>query len=165
MPHRLIKGDQKGRLVNSTMNGHVCGTTYSAQKWKCFHYAIRVQPFLLTSNPAVSWHWYIFCIDVPLGSLKFNTNLYFQQSILLDIFSIVSNMGRGYICVALLHILLGLTNVGCSDLFTIEGKVIPPEPKPSDWHWTTRILIDGGVVKTAFIKVIYAFKFFAICIP
>jgi len=61
-------------------------------------------------------------------------------------------MARGYICVALLHILLGLTNVGCSDLFTIEGKVIPPEPKPSDWHWTTRILIDGGVVKTAFIK-------------
>ena len=34
----------------------------------------------------------------------------------------------------------------------IEGKVTPPEPKPSDWYWATRILIDGGK-KLAFLKV------------
>ena len=72
----------------------------------------------------------------------------------------VAIMARRYICVALLHILLGLTKAGCSDLFTIEGKVIPPEPKPSDWHWTTTILIDGGVVKTAFIKVTHTYVSF-----
>ena len=34
----------------------------------------------------------------------------------------------------------------------IEGKVTPPDPKPADWHWATRILIDGGK-KLAFLKV------------
>ena len=34
----------------------------------------------------------------------------------------------------------------------IEGKVIPPDPKPADWHWLTRILVDGGK-KLAFLKV------------
>ena len=34
----------------------------------------------------------------------------------------------------------------------IEGKVTPPDPKPSDWYWQTRILIDGGK-KLAFLKV------------
>jgi len=33
----------------------------------------------------------------------------------------------------------------------IEGKVIPPDPKPADWHWLTRILVDGGK-KLAFLK-------------
>ena len=45
----------------------------------------------------------------------------------------------------------------------IEGKVTPPDPKPADWHWATRILIDGGK-KLAFLKVtnensFTAFKF------
>ena len=34
----------------------------------------------------------------------------------------------------------------------IEGKVTPPDPKPVDWYWATRILIDGGK-KLAFLKV------------
>lgn len=34
----------------------------------------------------------------------------------------------------------------------IEGKVTPPDPKPSDWYWATRILVDGGK-KLAFLKV------------
>ena len=38
-------------------------------------------------------------------------------------------------------------------LHQIEGRVTPPDPKPSDWYWSTRILIDGGK-KLAFIKVI-----------
>jgi len=28
--------------------------------------------------------------------------------------------------------------------FHIEGKITPPETKPKDWYWTTRILLDGG---------------------
>ena len=37
-------------------------------------------------------------------------------------------------------------------LFQIEGKVTPPDIKPNNWYWTTRILIDGGK-RVAFIKV------------
>jgi len=33
----------------------------------------------------------------------------------------------------------------------IEGKVTPPDPKPTDWYWATRILVDGGR-KLAFLK-------------
>jgi len=33
----------------------------------------------------------------------------------------------------------------------IEGKVTPPDPKPADWYWATRILVDGGK-KLAFLK-------------
>ena len=41
----------------------------------------------------------------------------------------------------------------------IEGKVIPPDPKPADWHWLTRILVDGGK-KLTFLKVtVYNYKF------
>ncbi len=29
-------------------------------------------------------------------------------------------------------------------LFKIEGKVIPPEQKPRDWAWDTKIMVDGG---------------------
>ena len=36
-------------------------------------------------------------------------------------------------------------------LYKIEGKIVSPEPKPSDWHWNTRILVDGGW-KSAFIR-------------
>lgn len=38
-----------------------------------------------------------------------------------------------------------------SGLFKIEGKLVTPEPKPVDWHWNTRIMIDGGR-RSAFIK-------------
>ena len=34
----------------------------------------------------------------------------------------------------------------------IEGKVTPPDPKPTDWYWATRVLVDGGR-KLAFLKV------------
>ena len=34
----------------------------------------------------------------------------------------------------------------------IEGKVTPPDPKPADWYWATRILVDGGK-KLTFLKV------------
>ena len=37
-------------------------------------------------------------------------------------------------------------------VFQFEGKILPPDNKPSDWHWTTRILIDGGR-RVAFVKV------------
>merc|ERR1719219_3082816 len=30
------------------------------------------------------------------------------------------------------------------NLFQIEGKVAPPDPKPKDWHWMTKIYLDGG---------------------
>jgi len=40
--------------------------------------------------------------------------------------------------------------------FKIEGKLVTPEPKPLDWHWNTRILIDGGR-KSAFIKEDHSF--------
>jgi len=45
-----------------------------------------------------------------------------------------------------------LTNDNVDLVFhQIEGKVTPPEPKPTDWYWATRILIDGGK-KLAFLK-------------
>ena len=37
--------------------------------------------------------------------------------------------------------------------FQFEGKILPPDHKPLDWYWSTRILIDGGK-RLAFIKVI-----------
>ena len=47
----------------------------------------------------------------------------------------------------------GTTNENAELVFhQIEGKVTPPDPKPSDWYWATRILIDGGK-KLAFLKV------------
>ena len=36
--------------------------------------------------------------------------------------------------------------------FHIEGKITPPETKPKDWYWTTRILLDGGN-RLAYLKV------------
>lgn len=36
--------------------------------------------------------------------------------------------------------------------FQIEGKVTPPDPKPKDWHWTTKIYLDGGK-RMAYLKV------------
>lgn len=35
---------------------------------------------------------------------------------------------------------------------TIEGKVKSPSPKPINWHWTTRVLVDGGRNGEAFIR-------------
>ena len=42
---------------------------------------------------------------------------------------------------------------GSSGSFQFEGKILPPDNKPQDWYWSTRILIDGGK-RVAFIKVI-----------
>ena len=42
---------------------------------------------------------------------------------------------------------------GSSGSFQFEGKILPPDNKPLDWYWSTRILIDGGK-RVAFIKVI-----------
>ena len=39
--------------------------------------------------------------------------------------------------------------------FQIEGKIAPPDPKPKDWYWSTRIYLDGGK-RMAFLKVIFA---------
>jgi len=41
-------------------------------------------------------------------------------------------------------------------VFKIEGKLVTPEPKPVDWHWNTRILVDGGW-KSAFIREDHSF--------
>ena len=55
-----------------------------------------------------------------------------------------------------------LTNDNVDLVFhQIEGKVTPPEPRPTDWYWATRILIDGGK-KLAFLKVNGFFKFYEI---
>jgi len=45
-------------------------------------------------------------------------------------------------------------NVGkdTSRLHTIEGKVKLPSPKPADWHWNTRVLVDGGRRGEAFLR-------------
>jgi len=44
---------------------------------------------------------------------------------------------------------------------TIEGKVKSPSPKPADWHWNTRILIDGGRRGEAFLREDGSFSFMA----
>jgi hypothetical protein len=31
-----------------------------------------------------------------------------------------------------------------SSLFQIEGKIAPPDPKPKEWYWSTKIFLDGG---------------------
>ena len=36
-------------------------------------------------------------------------------------------------------------------LHQVEGKVYPPDPKPENWLWETRILVDGGK-RQAFIR-------------
>merc|ERR1712223_2200018 len=46
-----------------------------------------------------------------------------------------------------------------SRLQTVEGKVKQPNPKPEDWHWRTRILIDGGRRGEAFLKEDGSFSF------
>ena len=38
------------------------------------------------------------------------------------------------------------------ETFQIEGKIAPPDPKPKDWYWSTRIYLDGGK-RVAFLKV------------
>ena len=43
-------------------------------------------------------------------------------------------------------------SVPSSLTFHIEGKITPPETKPKDWYWTTRILLDGGK-RLAYLKV------------
>ena len=39
-----------------------------------------------------------------------------------------------------------------SSSFQIEGKVAPPDPKPKDWYWTTKITLEGGK-RMAYLKV------------
>ena len=38
--------------------------------------------------------------------------------------------------------------------FQIEGKVAPPDFKPKDWYWTTKIYLEGGK-RMAYLKVTY----------
>lgn len=38
------------------------------------------------------------------------------------------------------------------ELFRLEGKVTPPDWKPEDWYWKTRILVDGGKSHVGFLK-------------
>jgi len=45
---------------------------------------------------------------------------------------------------------------GGAGVFKIEGKLVTPEPKPLDWHWNTRILVDGGL-RSAFIREDHSF--------
>ena len=35
-------------------------------------------------------------------------------------------------------------DVESSSNFQIEGKVAPPDSKPKDWYWTTKIYLEGG---------------------
>ena len=44
-------------------------------------------------------------------------------------------------------------NIVSSSTFHIEGKIAPPDIKPKDWYWTTRIFLDGGK-RFAYLKVI-----------
>ena len=37
-----------------------------------------------------------------------------------------------------------VTEVESSSNFQIEGKVAPPDFKPKDWYWTTKIYLEGG---------------------
>lgn len=48
-----------------------------------------------------------------------------------------------------------------SRLQTVEGKVKSPSPKPADWHWNTRVLIDGGRRGEAFLREDGSFSFLA----
>lgn len=48
-----------------------------------------------------------------------------------------------------------------SRLITIEGIVKAPSPKPADWYWRTRILIDGGRRGEAFLREGDSFSFMA----
>ena len=50
-------------------------------------------------------------------------------------------------------------SVPSSLTFHIEGKITPPETKPKDWYWTTRILLDGGK-RLAYLKVNINFLIF-----
>jgi hypothetical protein len=36
------------------------------------------------------------------------------------------------------------TEVESSSRFQIKGKVAPPDFKPKDWYWTTKIYLEGG---------------------
>ena len=62
-------------------------------------------------------------------------------------------------CIALSNVLAVDTEADTEiNLFQIEGKVVPPDPKPKDWHWTTKIYLDGGK-RLAYIKVMaYTYK-------
>ena len=41
-------------------------------------------------------------------------------------------------------LVLTTTEVKSSSNFQIEGKVAPPDFKPKDWYWTTKIYLEGG---------------------
>jgi hypothetical protein len=44
-----------------------------------------------------------------------------------------------------------------SSLFQIEGKIAPPDPKPKEWYWSTKIFLDGGK-RFAYLKVTWTCK-------
>merc|ERR1711936_872687 len=81
------------------------------------------------------------------------------KKVLFAISSIVESIMMKVLCLTGILLVGMLTGpAGCngtsggSNVFTIDGKVLPPvDPKPLDWHWSTTVLVDGGK-KTAFIK-------------
>ena len=73
-----------------------------------------------------SIHCFIFCILLQCGLTQADEDITFSTS--------SSSLDNDFV------------------FHQIEGKVIPPDPKPADWHWLTRILVDGGK-KLAFLKV------------
>merc|ERR1719189_2813617 len=50
------------------------------------------------------------------------------------------------LCTAVASVVLAETETDSAEvnLFQIEGKVAPPDPKPKDWYWMTKIYLDGG---------------------
>ena len=65
-----------------------------------------------------------------------------------------------FICVFMSVGISSLISAASSDLeidmesssFQIEGKVAPPDSKPKDWYWTTKITLEGGK-RMAYLKV------------
>jgi len=60
---------------------------------------------------------------------------------------------EAFILVLMTYGLCSLVSAASSDLelevesssnFQIEGKVAPPDFKPKDWYWTTKIYLEGG---------------------
>ena len=60
---------------------------------------------------------------------------------------------RWLVCLALLGLARGqevdeLEN----SVYKLEGKVVPPDQRPKDWFWKTKVVVEGGV-KVGFVKV------------
>ena len=38
-----------------------------------------------------------------------------------------------------------------NSVYKLEGKVIPPDQRPKDWFWKTKVVVEGGL-KVGFVK-------------